>query len=96
MAKKYLPLGRRVIVDVFKEEELKTDSGIIAGVGARLRGNVVEVGGLVTMVKKGDVILFEPGGAGIPVSTLTPDRVWMEEEQIAAIEVEVSDEAPKE
>lgn len=89
MPKSYVPLGRRVIVDVFKEEELKTESGLIAGVGARLRGRVVEIGGLVTMVKKDDVILFEPGGAGIPVSTLTPDRVWMEEEQIAAIEIEV-------
>ena len=96
MSKEYLPLGRRVIVDVFMEEELKTESGLIAGMGARLRGKVVEIGKLVTMVKKGDVILFEPGGAGIPVSSLKPDRVWMEEEQIAAIEIEVPDEPIKE
>ena len=96
MSKEYKPIGRRVIVDVFMEEELKTDSGLIAGVGARLWGKVIEIGNLVTMVSKGDVILFEPGGAGIPVSSLKPDRVWMEEEQIAAIETEVPDEVVKE
>ena len=96
MSKEYMPLGRRVIVDVFAEEELRTEGGLIAGVGARLRGKVVEVGSLVTSVKKGDVILFEPGGAGIPVSTLKPDRVWMEEEQIAALEIEVPDAPVKE
>lgn len=96
MSKKYMPLGRRVIVDVFLEEELKTESGLIAGTAARLRGKVVEIGKLVTAVSKGDIILFEPGGAGIPVSSLKPDTVWMEEEQIVAIEVEVPDEPVKE
>lgn len=95
MAKKYKPLGKRVIVTVFKEEELRTESGIVAGIGARLRGLVEETGDKVEFVKKGDVILFEPGGAGIPVSTLNPDLVWMEEEQIAAIEIEEPDELPK-
>ena len=97
MHKEYNPLGRRVIVDVFAEQELISDSGIVVDRSApKLRGKVTKKGGLVTLVAIGDIILFEQGAAGMPVSTLKPDTVWMEEEQIVAIEVEVEDEIVKE
>ena len=95
----YKPLGKRVVVKVLPVEEQKTESGIVTQVGdgaigdafnknvPKLRGIVDLIGLKVESVQKGDVIVFE-AGAGVPLSILDPNVVWMEEEQIVAIEVE--------
>jgi len=95
----YKPLGKRVVIKLLPIEEQKTESGIVTQVGdgavgdafnknvPKLRGTVELVGMNVESVKEGDVVVFE-AGAGVPLSILDPNKVWMEEEQIVAIEVE--------
>ena len=82
-----------------EKTQVKSEGGVIiadndqVGLGGslkRLRGKVIKTGSLVQDVdlkKDGTVILFEEY-AGIAVDSFNPDIVWMEEDQVVAIETE--------
>mmetsp|Transcript_140472 Transcript_140472/g.199128 ORF Transcript_140472/g.199128 Transcript_140472/m.199128 type:complete len:101 (-) Transcript_140472:217-519(-) len=90
LAKKYQPLGARVLIarDVQKTQ---TDAGIIIPESSTKKlneGNVVAVGPQVETIKPGNkVLLPEWGGVGIDVSTgPEKEQQWLfKEEDILAI-----------
>lgn len=93
----YKPLGKRVVIEVLPFEEKRTATGIITetadhtGFAAqKLRGKVILCGSKVDDVKVDDIVVFEIG-APVPLSVNNLDLVWMEEDQIVAIEVEKAD-----
>lgn len=88
----YKPLGQRIIVEILPFEEKKSAGGLIvetdqhqAFQAKRLRGKVLKVGPKASSVNEGDVIIFEDF-AGVPLDFTKVDIVWMEEDQVVAIE----------
>ena len=99
--RKYRPLGKRVIVEILplEQKQVKSEGGLItadseheglAGSLKRLRAKVIAFGTLVEDVdlkKVGTIVLLEEY-AGILVDKFVDDVVWVEEDQIVAIEQE--------
>ena len=93
-------MGSRIIVEILplEKEQVKSEGGVIIadaeqmGLSTllkRLRGKILRKGSNIVDagIVEGATVLFEEY-AGIPVDNFNPDIVWMEEDQIVAIETE--------